>query len=142
MVKPQASQSMFKTPRIPMPNIPDRQIEMIYDSYDMNRTGELSNEMIKALMRDMQCVTCLAMSQHKGEAMAEARDELTKMMGPQLAGVMSGAVSQMMDFELQMVKQLSSEPVPDEAVKEVVQELDADRDGRVSGNDFLRNAKK
>merc|ERR1740138_811351 len=89
--------SQFKTPRLPMPNIPDQQIEMIFDSYDMERTGYIDREKLKALMRDMQCVTCVAMSNQKGEALQEARNELTQMMGPQIAMMMSGAMSQMMD---------------------------------------------
>merc|ERR1740117_1941491 len=62
-----------RTPRIPMPNIPDQQIEMIFDSYDMEKSGFLDREKLKALMRDMQCVTCVAMSGQKGEAMDEAK---------------------------------------------------------------------
>merc|ERR1719271_128184 len=86
--------SQFKTPRIPMPNIPDKQIEMIFDSYDMRKSGFLDRDMIKALMRDMQCVTCVAMSNQKGEALQEARNELSMMMGAQMAQMMSGAMSQ------------------------------------------------
>merc|ERR1719310_832219 len=64
------------------------------------------------------------------------------MMGPQMAAMMSGAVSQMMDFELQMVKQISMQDVPDEESIDLIKELDADKDGKVSKADFLRNAKK
>lgn len=137
---PQAAQ--FRAPRIPMPNIPDQQIEMIFDSYDMQKTGFLDRDRIKALMRDMQCVTCVAMSNQKGEALQEARQELTMMLGPQMAAMMSGAVSQMMDFELQMVKQISMQDVSDEECNELVRDLDADKDGRISKRDFLMNAKK
>jgi len=132
----------FRMPRLPLPNIHERQIEMIFDSYDMEGDGDLDVEKLKALMQDMQCVNCLAMSQHKGEALAEARAELTAMMGVQMASVMSGFMSQAMDFELQMVKALSCEEVPEEDAKELLKELDADRDGRVSKADFKKTAKK
>jgi len=108
----------------------------------MDKSGILDKEKIKALMRDIQCVTVVAMSNQKGEAMEEARKEMTMMMGPQMAAMMSGAVSQMMDFELQMVKQISMQDVPDEESIDLIKELDADKDGKVSKADFLRNAKK
>merc|ERR1719191_993472 len=47
-----------------------------------------------------------------------------------------------MDFELQMVKQISMQDVPDEESFDLIKELDADKDGKVSKADFLRNAKK
>mmetsp|Transcript_37417 Transcript_37417/g.69079 ORF Transcript_37417/g.69079 Transcript_37417/m.69079 type:complete len:410 (+) Transcript_37417:2-1231(+) len=137
-----APSAQFRTPRIPMPNIPDRQIEMIFQSYDVTNFGFLDEDQLKALMRDMQCVTCLAMSKHKGDALQEARMELTMMMGPQLAHMMSGSISEAMDFELMMVKELSKQPVPDKDVKELVTELDEDKDGVVSKADFMKNAKK
>merc|ERR1719324_331966 len=131
-----------KTPRIPMPNIPDKQIEMIFDSYDMDKSGILDKEKIKALMRDIQCVTVVAMSNQKGEAMEEARKEMTMMMGPQMAAMMSGAVSQMMDFELQMVKHISMQDISEEECTQLIKDLDADKDGIISKADFLRTAKK
>merc|ERR1719271_1466713 len=131
-----------KTPRIPMPNIPDKQIEMIFDSYDMDKSGILDKEKIKALMRDIQCVTVVAMSNQKGEAMEEARKEMTMMMGPQMAAMMSGAVSQMMDFELQLVKHISMQDISEEECTQLIKDLDADKDGIISKADFLRNAKK
>merc|ERR1719161_293214 len=115
---------------------------MIFNSYDMQGIGTLDRDRLKALMRDMQCVTCVAMSNQKGEALQEARNELTMMMGPQIAAMMSQGMSQMMDFELQMVKQISMQEVPDEECSELIKELDADRDGIVSRTDFQLNAKK
>mmetsp|Transcript_52956 Transcript_52956/g.124025 ORF Transcript_52956/g.124025 Transcript_52956/m.124025 type:complete len:528 (-) Transcript_52956:49-1632(-) len=138
----QGNPTSFRMPRLPLPNIHERQIEMIFDSYDMEGDGHLDVEKLKALMQDMQCVNCLAMSQHKGEALAEARAEMTAMMGAQVASVMSGFMSQAMDFELQMVKALSCEEVPEEDAKELLKELDADRDGKVSKADFKKTAKK
>lgn len=135
-------QSAFGIPKLPMPSIHDMQIEMVFGSYDMEKTGELSLDRIKDLMRDMQCVSCLAMSKQKGEALQEARNEITQMMGPQFAHMLSAQVSQAMDFELQMLKQLSSQEVPDKDAKELQKELDADGDGVVSKDDFLKNAKK
>jgi Ca2+-binding EF-hand superfamily protein len=130
------------TPRMPMLNIPDKQIEMMFDSYDMEGSGILGAEKIKALLRDLQCVTCVTMSNQKDKALQEARAELTMTMGPQMAAIMSGTVSQMMDFELQMVKQISMQEVTDEECNAMIKDLDADRDGIVSKHDFLINAKK
>lgn len=140
--KNQPQQSMFRIPRLPLPNIHDMQIEMIFKSYDMEGSGELSFEKLSALMADIQCVHCLAMSQHKGEAMAEAHSEMSMMMGPQMAQMMSGVVSQAMDVELAMVKAMACQEIPEEEVRELFQELDADKDGRISKDDFLKNAKK
>eukprot|EP00747_Dinoflagellata_sp_TGD_P211582 gnl/TRDRNA2_/TRDRNA2_84803_c0_seq1.p1 gnl/TRDRNA2_/TRDRNA2_84803_c0~~gnl/TRDRNA2_/TRDRNA2_84803_c0_seq1.p1 ORF type:complete len:471 (-),score=100.06 gnl/TRDRNA2_/TRDRNA2_84803_c0_seq1:130-1503(-) len=182
----QGQMAASSVPRIPMPNIPDKQLEMIYDSYaeeelrgdlegaaaggamveeisdeDAARIqaglpplgGESSNPKpasvpkltipkLKALMRDMECVTCIVMSKQKGEAMAEARQEMAMMMGPQMAQMMSGMVSQAMDFELQMVKAMSAQEVPDEVAADLFRELDANKDGEVSKADFIATAKK
>merc|ERR1740130_2545283 len=54
----------------------------------------------------------------------------------------SGAMSQSMDMELHMEKALSMQEVPEEECSELIKQLDADRDGRVSRQDFLLNAKK
>merc|ERR1719191_2266164 len=56
--------------------------------------------------------------------------------------MMSGAVSQMMDFELQMVKHMSMQDIPEDECNEFIKDLDADKDGVVSKRDFLMNAKK
>merc|ERR1719191_999698 len=82
------------------------------------------------------------MSNQKGEAMEEARKEMTMMMGPQMAAMMSGAVSQMMDFELQLVKHISMQDISEEECTQLIKDLDADKDGIISKADFLRNAKK
>jgi len=82
------------------------------------------------------------MSNQKGEALQEARAELTMTMGPQMAAMMSGTVAQMMDLELQMVKQISMQEVTDEECNAMIKDLDADKDGIVSKQDFLINARK
>merc|ERR1719393_827203 len=70
------------------------------------------------------------------------------MMGPQIAMMMQGAMSEMMDFELQMVKHISMQEIPDEECSELISELKAGgvptigQDNGVSKADFLRNAKK
>lgn len=115
---------------------------MIFNSYDMMKTGILDREQIKALMRDIQCVSVVAMSNQKGEALEEARKEMTMMLGPQMAAMMSGQMSQDMDMQLHMEKHMSMQEVPEQEVSELVKELDADRDGVVSKRDFLMNAKK
>merc|ERR1719215_1552146 len=56
--------------------------------------------------------------------------------------MMSGAISQSMDMELQMEKYMSMQEVPEQEVSELIKQLDADRDGVVSKQDFLMNAKK
>ena len=68
--------------------------------------------------------------------------ELTQMMGPAMAAMLQGGLSEAMDFELHMVKALSEQEVPMDAVQDMIRELDADKDGRVSRSDFLMTAKK
>merc|ERR1712232_182962 len=47
-----------------------------------------------------------------------------------------------MNMELHSAKESTFEEVPDEAARELLKELDADRDGRISKMDFMLNAKK
>jgi len=131
-----------QTPMIPLPDIPEKQIEAIFDAYDMNKEGFLSLQMVKDLMRDMQCLTCLIMSEQRGKAIQDTHTDLTRMMGPCFAQHMSGAVSQMLDYELEVMKALSCDEIPDEAAFELLRELDADRDGVLSRDDFKRHARK
>lgn len=64
------------------------------------------------------------------------------MVGPGMAQMMAPTLSQAMDFELHMMKAMVQQDIPDEEVKELQKQLDADGDGRVSKADFLSSAKK
>lgn len=132
----------FPGRRLPLPNIPDRQIELLFEAYDADGIEAMPLGKLKALMRDMQCVEVLAMSQDKDAALREANSELTMQMGPQLAQMMSGAVSQGMDMSLMMAKQQALQEPSDEEATELLRMLDADGDGVLTKRDFCATAKK
>jgi len=90
----------------------------------------------------MQCVQVLMMSLEKAEAVQDVQGQMSMAMGPQMAQMMSGAISQGMDMEMMMAKQMCSQEIPDNEAAELLTELDADGDGVVSKRDFLTKAKK
>merc|ERR1719502_303605 len=51
-------------------------------------------------------------------------------------------VSEAYDFEMAMMEGLAREEIPDEAVNELIADLDADKDGTVSKADFMKTGKR
>eukprot|EP00929_Paragymnodinium_shiwhaense_P102695 TRINITY_DN6590_c0_g1_i1.p1 TRINITY_DN6590_c0_g1~~TRINITY_DN6590_c0_g1_i1.p1 ORF type:complete len:591 (-),score=99.41 TRINITY_DN6590_c0_g1_i1:194-1966(-) len=131
----------MRMPKLPLPSIHEKQIEALFNAYDMEGKGFIDRQTLKTLMMDFQCVSVVMMSKDQGKAKQEALQEMSMMFGPQMGQMMSGAVQQGMDMELCMMAEAAKSGVPPELLAMTEKDLGADLNGNISKASFMAKAR-
>mmetsp|Transcript_70828 Transcript_70828/g.153828 ORF Transcript_70828/g.153828 Transcript_70828/m.153828 type:complete len:337 (-) Transcript_70828:226-1236(-) len=131
---PESPEHLRRTPRAPLPEVSEEQLGALYDSYVSRGCEELLPEQASLMFRDMQCAVCLALHLQQNGLSGEAR-------GTSSGSRVLQTGTQISRMELQMARARALEELPEEVILELLDELDADSDGKVSRADFVVTAR-